>query len=572
MTVLNHLREQPFILLFAVVGAGYLVGRVKLKGISLGPTVSTLIIALGVSLFSSAVYSIPLKVPEFASTLFFNLFMFSMGVKVGPLFLSGLKRDARYLIILGLLTPLLAVGLTLLVDRFFHLPPGLSTGVLSGSNTATPGLGAATDALRSGAARLPAGSNVEDVIARLSTTFAFTYCISMLAFVVMMKALPHIFGRDAAREAQRFMKDTAGESKQPLPGTADEFFVRESPADVRTYRLESPQFIRRSVGELRKAHPLVAVERVRRAGEIFESHDDMVLEQGDILALASHTDRLIDVVEKNVGPEISDPELRDVGRESADLVIRNRRFVGMTLGDLAAEHGHGLYLNAVFRSGEPIPYGRKTVLAKGDVLRVTGSKRRISDLSRPFGQVVKSSLSTDIVTLAIGLCVGALIGAITIPIGAVRFSLGSAVGLLLTGIALSILRTKNPAFGGPFPEPARQLLEDLGLNVFVAILGINSGGSVIDTARGELKPILLAVVIVGFVPPLIAWIIGQYRFKMNSAILLGAVAGARCNSAGMRASQEETRSPVPAVSYPVTFALSNIVLTLSCYVLSMLKP
>jgi len=133
-------------------------------------------------------------------------------------------------------------------------------------------------------------------------------------------------------------------------------------------------------------------------------------------------------------------------------------------------------------------------------------------------------------------------------------------------IVLSILRTRQPGLGGPFPEPARQLLEDLGLTVFIVVLGLNAGAGVAKAmSGGTLAPIVIGSFVVGLLPAIVAWVIGFRLFKMNTALLLGAIAGGRCNSAGMRAAQEVSRSTVPAMSYPVTFAISNIVLTVMSY-------
>jgi putative transport protein len=116
------------------------------------------------------------------------------------------------------------------------------------------------------------------------------------------------------------------------------------------------------------------------------------------------------------------------------------------------------------------------------------------------------------------------------------------------------------------------LIEDLGLNVFVAVLGLNAGAGVLHAiAAGAVGPIILGTLVVGFVPPTIAWIIGRRVFHMNEALLLGAVAGARCNSPAMRSAIETTRSSVPAISYPATFAISNILMTVFCYVIALLE-
>jgi putative transport protein len=566
MGLLAGLAKQPFILLFLVVSAGYALGRLKIRGIGLGATASTLVIALAISLVA-ALRGTTFAIPEFASTLFFNLFMFAVGMKVGPQFLSGLRRDAKSFLLLGLLVPVLALGLIFLVRALFHPAPGILPGIFAGSNTATPGLGAAQAAYASGAGRLPPGVTVQAATSSLSTAFAFAYCISMVLFIVMMK-LPDLLGLDTARAGKEY-EASIRSGGAPLPGTSGEFFGTEAPpVTVRSYQVETPELLGRPLRELRRQYPLVSVERILRAGALIEPEDETILERRDTVALFGPIARLA-TAGGRIGPEVYERVIPEVGLQTVDVVV-GKVAAGRSLGELAADAGHGLYLNALFRAGDEIPHGPETVLRKGDVLRVTGSTWRIKILEDETGRVVRPSLSTDIVTLALGLTAGALVGMITIPLGHIRLTLGSAVGLLLVGIGLSTLRTRYPTFGGPYPEPARRLIEDLGLNVFVAIVGLNSGMGVIRAAQqGAMTPILVGTLIVGFVPAVIAWVIGRRVLRMNVALLLGAVAGSRCNSAGMQAAQETTHSNVPALSYPVTFAISNIVLTLLSYVMAM---
>jgi putative transport protein len=234
--------------------------------------------------------------------------------------------------------------------------------------------------------------------------------------------------------------------------------------------------------------------------------------------------------------------------------------------------GQGFHLNALFRGGESVPFGAETEVKRGDVFRITGSGLHIKQLETTLGgHAVHSSVSTDVVTLALGLSIGAFLGTIPIRLGGLSLSLGSAVGLLLAGIVLSSLRTRDPRLGGPFPESARQLLEDLGLNVFIAITSLNAGAGVIQAVRaGALLPILVGTLVVGLIPPVVGWAVGQYRHRMNAGLLTGAISGARCSSPGLRTAQEDTESTIPALSYPVTFAISNVVVTLGCYVMATL--
>jgi putative transport protein len=566
--IISWLAVQPFVLLFLVVAAGYALGRLQFRSIGLGATASTLLIGLLVSLWATN-RGVKIALPDLVSTVFFNVFMFSIGMKVGPQFLTGLRRDAGKLIFFGVAIPLASVGLLFAVRALMHLKPGLAAGILAGATTATPGLGAAETAYRSGA-RLPAGFTAEDAIGNLSTAFTLCYCVSMVLFILMMR-LPDVLGRNTAKAARALEAQIQSGLSSPLPGAGDEFMGRPLPVALRSYTVDKPgPIVGHPLGELRRKYPRVAIEKVMRAGKLLDPSDDVVLQPNDTLALYGPIDRLI-VAASAIGPEVDVAELRNAGAETADVIVNRDAFAERTLQDLAGDVGHGLYLNAMFRGGVEIPKGPDTVVRKGDVLRITGAGWRIKALEKSAGRVVRPSLATDIVTLALGLAVGAAIGAVQIPIGSFKIAVGSAVGLLLVGIGLSILRTRQPAFGGPFPEPARQLLEDLGLNVFIAVLGLNSGAGVMKALHGgALTPVLIGCLVVGFIPPLLAWVIGFRLFKMNVAFLLGAVAGGRCNSAGMRAAQEVSHSNVPALSYPVTFALSNVILTVMVYVVALL--
>ena len=564
----RFLGKEPFVLLFLVVTAGYLLGRLEFHGIGLGTTGATLVVALEMSVWALAGEGIRFEVAGFASTIFFNIFMFAVGMKVGPQFVSGLKRNAGKFIFMAVLIPASSFLLMLAFKRVFTLEAGFAPGIFSGANTATPGLGAAQTAFANGEAAL--GSATKDAaLGNLSTAFAFAYCVTMVLFILLLKVLPGIFRRDVVGDAQRYLKESTG-SGTPLPGEAEAFLVGTLPVATRAYAVDQPAVLGHAVAELRQANPMVAVERVLRDGKVLPPADNLTLKLGDTVALFGTVPRLL-AAGPRIGHEVDAPQILERQRQTVDLVVNGHGLAGRKLGDLAKDVGHGLYLNAMFRGGESLPFGPEVAVEKGDVLRVTGGEERVAALEATAGHVIRPSLSTDMVTLGLGLAFGALIGSLTVPIGSARIALSASVGLLVVGIALSSLRTRNPGFGGPFPEPARQLLEDIGLSVFVAILGLNAGAGVIHAVKsGGLLPIVVGCLVIGLVPPLLAWVIGLYAMKMNSALLLGAVAGGCCNAAGMRASQETTQSTVPAISYPVAFAVSNVLFTLLTYATALL--
>ena len=199
-----------------------------------------------------------MSIPEFASTVFFNLFMFAIGMKVGPQFLSGLRRDAGKFIALGLLIPGLAVALIFVVRALFHVGPGVIPGLFAGANTATPGLGAADAEFMNNAARL-GESALAEARSNMSTAFAFSYCISIVLFSVAMR-IPDLFGARTKAAAKSFEAAIRGASDEPLPGSAEEFFSTTIPVTLpvglRTYQLEQEQLIGKSLVVLRVDLPV----------------------------------------------------------------------------------------------------------------------------------------------------------------------------------------------------------------------------------------------------------------------------------------------------------------------------
>ena len=361
----HALAAQPFVLLFLVLAGGYALGRVRFKGVSLGATASTLLIALGFSLVAAETSRIKYAIPDFAGTIFFNLFMFSVGMKVGPQFVSGLRRDAGKFIILSLLVPALSVAIMFGLRATFDLAPGVVAGIFAGSNTATPGLGAAQTAYASAAGGMLRGVPVSEVLSNMSTAFAFAYCISTVLFVVVIK-LPDMLGRDTPESARELEAQLRGDHSAPLPGSAEEF-IRSGPTQVgvRSYTIENPDAVGRRLDELRRTYPLVAVERILRGDKLLEPVDNLVLQAHDTLALHGTLPRLLRAGSQ-IGPEIAAALPEELGEQTVDIVVHRGGMAGETILELARGLGHGLTLDAMFRAGHQIPFAADTLVQRGD--------------------------------------------------------------------------------------------------------------------------------------------------------------------------------------------------------------
>jgi putative transport protein len=223
------------------------------------------------------------------------------------------------------------------------------------------------------------------------------------------------------------------------------------------------------------------------------------------------------------------------------------------------------------RAGQPFPAGLETTLQRMDVLYVAGIKSAVSKAGSFFGRIARPSTSTDLLTLAGGMILGFLIGKITVTIAGSAVGLGNAGGLLVAGVIVSSVVSRLRFFGNT-PSAARNILEDLGLVVFIAIVGVNAGATLLEQLTGT---IALYIFIAGFItctiPPIIVWAIGYHVFKINAAVLMGGVAGARSHSGPCREAAVEIGSTVPWIGFPVGYAVSGVLLTVFGYVAMVLS-
>jgi putative transport protein len=189
----------------------------------------------------------------------------------------------------------------------------------------------------------------------------------------------------------------------------------------------------------------------------------------------------------------------------------------------------------------------------------------VEKVAARLGKVARPSTGTDLLTLSVGMILGLLIGGINVPLGGFSVGLGNAGGLLLSGIFVSSAVSRLRFFGST-PNAARNILEDLGLVTFVGIVGINAGASLLAQLTGV---VALKIFLVGFiactVPPFVTWALGYHLFKVNPAVLMGGVAGARSHSGPCREAAKEINSSVPWVGFPVGYAVSGVLLTVFGY-------
>ncbi|MFG1245180.1 aspartate:alanine exchanger family transporter [Xanthobacter flavus] len=552
------LAANPYFLLFLTVGLSVWLGRQTIAGYGLGMVASAIIIGCGLSVWASS-YGAKLELNNFTRLLFYYLFMYGVGLRVGPSFVNSLSGDGLKFSLLAVLSCLIGLGIVVAGTRIFDLPPGAAGGMLAGSQTMSAAIGSAEQAVLAGAVSLPPGTTPEQVNAMIALSYGITYIWGTVGIILITKYLPKWWGVDA-RAAARAYEVEHGVASGDAPA-----FSGWTAGGLRAYRLENPQWQGRTVAELLREHPEYRIVNVVRDETSLGSAPEEALRLGDVIALGGRRETMTEKMGL-IGPEVSHRISLDVPLDRAEILVTNKAQLKKTREDWRALPGvDQIQVTGLERSGVPIPIGDNTHLQMMDIVTVVGVKSAVDRVGKAFGRVIRPSTATDLLTLCLGMLLGFVIGAIQFPAFGASVGLGNAGGLLVSGVIVSTLASRLRFFGNT-PTAARNILEDLGLVVFVAIVGINAGNSLLSQLTGALA---LKIFLIGFVacsiPPFIVWAVGWHVFKINAAVLMGGVAGARSHSGPCREAAVEIGSNVPWIGFPVAYALSGILLTVFGY-------
>lgn len=561
------LDNQPIAFILIALALGTLIGKFSFKTISLGSTAGTLLVGVLLSMIAQAAYGITYSIPGILSSFMLLLFMYALGLKVGPQFFSGLRKGGLSFLAIGFIVWTLNWMICYFGAKLVGLAPGYATGLISGSYTITAILGVGQGALASGAYTPPNGVSVAEVGANMAAAYAISYVLSTVFTILLIRYLPRIFGYDAVAEAKLAEEDFSGGATDPVPGAPGSLAMGFTSVVVRAFTLVHNGFIGRTMAQLSEDFPQVPILRVVRDGQVLDLTKNPCLEKNDIVAVRADVHDLIGHESNLLGPESDDPLARNVPIEVADVHIGSHKISGKSLSELGGQLSGGVTLQAIFRAGNELPLGPKTGVQFGDVVRLNGPDVAIQKAAKQLGGIaILFTMKSEVLYLAVAMLAGYLVGVITVTISGIPFALGTSAGVILAGVGVSYFRSRNPNFGGPVNEGARSFLQDFGLNAFVAVLSANVGSKVISALSGTTVLWLALIGVAGaLIPPLIAFWIGIKFFGLNAIISDGATAGGRNSTPSLNAIMEESHSSVAAVPYPVSYAFTTVLALIGGY-------
>lgn len=545
------LRTYPEIAIFLALAIGYYVGAKTFRGLGLGAVTATLIAGVVVG-------QLGIPISPNVKSVFFLLFLFAVGFGVGPQFVRGIAKDGLPQALFAVVMAVLSLGAAYLAARLAGYDAGSAAGLFAGSQTLSASMGLATDAInRLG---LPP-DQTRQMLNAMPVAYAVTYLFGTIGSAVVIALVgPRLLGIDLVAACKEYEAAMGGTAAPGGEGSAWHQF------ELRAFRVHegsviAGKTISHAEGMIGAAR--VFIERLRRAGVIEEGRAATVIEAGDVLAVAGRRDVLVRVIEHNA-EEVDDPELLSVKVEGVDVYVTSKHADGRTLAELAHEpSAHGVFLRKITRgaTGTDIPILAKTQVHRGDILTIVGRVPDTTAAAKALGYLDRKADSTDFAFVATGIAVGALLGALTLKIGSVPLTLSTAGGALLAGLFCGWLRSVHPAFGR-VPAPAVWFMNSVGLNMFIAVVGISAGPGFVAGLRASGVSLFLWGIFATTLPLILGMFIGKYVFRFHPAILLGCVSGARTTTASLGLVNEAAKSQIPSLGYTVTYAVGNTLLTI----------
>lgn len=526
-----NLLSNSYFALFLIIAIGFLIGRIKIKGISLDVS-AVIFVALVFGHYG-------VIIPKDFQYLGLVLFIFTIGIQAGPGFFESFKKNGRQLAILASTLIVSAGVITFISFHFFNIDRNLSIGLLTGSLTSTPGLAAAIDATNSPLS---------------SIGYGIGYPFGVIGVILFVSLLPKLLRVNLKKEENRYKKEVSAGFPEILK---------------RNFLVENENVVGKSIGELRIRYMTKAVvSRVMHDGSAITPSPETILQKGDIIK-AVGPEEALKRVELLIGPKTKNEIPLSQNYDVRSVLVTEKDVVNKTLAQLNILNTYNATITRIRRSGINISPTPASKLQFGDKLIIACHKENMQQVSRIFGNDDKRLSDTDFLPIAIGIILGILVGKISLNFGNFNFSLGLTGGILFIALILGRTGKTGPVLW-TMTGAANQLLRQLGLLFFLAAVGSSAGKSLVQTFDEYGLELFAIGMCITLIPMILTAFIGHYFLKMNLLSLLGTLTGGMTSTPGLAAVDSLTDTDAPSVAYatvyPIAMVLLIVVVQLLCLV------
>ena len=541
--IAHYLIANPVISIFICLALGYLIGKLKIKSFTIGATVGTLLVGLLISLVfkGAGTYQIDGTV----KTIFFSLFIFAIGYEVGPSFFASLKSSGLKIIILSLFFAVAAFVVSIVLFKAFGIGAGEAGGILAGSLTQSAILGTADSTMKG----MLSGTELKTAESQMAIAYALTYVFGTVGVVVFLKnGAAKLIGVNLTDTVKKKIDQTnfhESSSENTVVGNIK----------ARAFCIENgAEFIGKTIGSVEEQYgDDLTITQIIRKGKKVSLAPDVQLLEGDTVTIIG----LLDAVLHFEAPgmkETDDSEALKIDVIKQEIVLTNH----FSLDVIKHLSENGIVISERKRDNNVL--SEDQALKALDHLTLVGPKALIAKVVKKLGYVKDTGTETDVSFISMGLVVGLLIGAISFVVSGIPITLGSGGGALIGGLLFGYYQDKHSNYG-LMPKATRWFCKSVGLNLFIAIVGLTSGASFLSALQSMGVKVLLIGVLVTILPHIASVYFGRFVLKLDAVDIIGALCGAGTCTAALNGVVEEYESSIFAVAYTPGYAMGNILLT-----------
>lgn len=539
---------HAILVLSVVVVLGLSVGGLKYRGLGLG-TVGVLFSGIVAGHFG---WTIEPAVLHFVKEFGLILFVFTIGLQLGPGFFAALRRNGLALNSLALLTVVLGGGLTVLLAKF-GINPFAALGLFSGATTNTPSLGAAQQTLGT----LAIGKPDADLPA---LAYAVAYPVGILGIIGSLLLLKVLFRIDPEAEARRFNEERHA-GIEPLTRV--------------NLVVENANLAGVALGEIPGLRETgVVISRYRRAGEVqvINAADDTLVQPGDIL-LAVGTARNLERFQRIVGRRSDVDLMKTPGLITyRRVLVTHREVLGKTVEELGLDQLYNVTVTRVTRADIEMTAVPELRLQFGDQLYLVGDETGLRKAEHAVGNSLREMNATHFVPVFTGIALGVIAGLVPLQVPGlpVPVKLGLAGGPLVLAILLARVGHFGPLVWH-MPVTANLAFRELGITLFLACVGLGAGEKFFGTVfAGTGLAWLGAAAVITMVPLLLVGIFARRRLKLNYMSICGLLAGSMTDPPALAFASSISKSDAPSVAYATVYPLTMLLRILSAQLLALL--
>ncbi|WP_315507442.1 putative transporter [Capnocytophaga leadbetteri] len=518
-----------------VIAVGVALGKVKFFGISFG---IAWVLFAGIAMAEMG-FTVNTHIQHFIKEFGLILFVYTIGLQVGPGFFSAFKKEGIKLNLLAVISIATCVATVIAIHYLTNTDMSTLVGIMSGAVTNTPGLGAANAAL---------AERFGEDAPSLTTMYAVAYPFGVFGIIIVMLGLRGIFKVNI--EAEKRLNSLRHSKDQVV---INRFAIKVS----------NPSLFGKKLSVIKKTLDFdFTISRMCRKGEILLADADTLIEEGDVVLVVANqreNEKFFTLMGDSVAMTDYFPDEKDMRYTSRRINVTQRAIFTKTLGELDVRRRFGVTITRVFRAGVEFVPSAHTKLQFGDTITVIGDETHIQLVSKEFGNSKRRLQTPHIAELFMGITLGVLLGSIPFSIpgipGAVR--LGLAGGPLIVAILIS-------RYGGKFSvthyvsQSANLMVREIGIVLFLASVGLDAKAKFIETLlHGDGLYWMGLGVLITLIPLLVTSLIARIKGKLDYLEICGLLSGASTDPPALAFANDMSNSEIPALTYASVYPLTT---------------